>query len=388
VIAARNLLERALALATADQHLHAEIGLELAEQLTDAGDLSRTDQLLKLAEQRDGLAARAVLARFKWLILAEPDGATNKIDARLPEIIEQLERASDERALAKAHLVWAERHWLNSRGAPTAEQALLAAEHAERAGDDALRSRARARYASTLWSSEQHASEVRREVEALDAGSTGPYLDHYIGLLRGYLAEWDGHFEEALAWTQRALESSEALGMRERAGAGYRMRARTELLAGDPAAARASLEQSDHILTELGERTLRSTTQAWLAEVNAELGDRDGALAAVELAEELGDDEDFVSFVSTHGVRATLALAEHDLDAAERWARSAIDYANQTNFYELGAGSTLGLSRVLAARGATNEARTEAQAALEIYTRKGDLPRAARARALLDQLDL
>lgn len=172
--------------------------------------------------------------------------------------------------------------------------------------------RGRARYASTLWSSEQHASEVRREVEALDAGSTGPYLDHYIGLLRGYLAEWDGHFEEALAWTQRALKSSEALGMRERAGAGYRMRARTELLAGDPTAARASLEQSDRILAELGERSLRSTTQAWLAEVNAELGDRDGALAAIELAEELGADEDFVNFVSTHGVRATLALAEHD----------------------------------------------------------------------------
>ena len=46
----------------------------------------------------------------------------------------------------------------------------------------------------------------------------------------------------------------------------------------------------------------------------------------------------------------------------------------------------MGLGRVLSARGENDRARTEAQAALDIYSRKGDRSRAAQARSLLEQL--
>ena len=110
-----------------------------------------------------------------------------------------------------------------------------------------------------------------------------------------------------------------------------------------------------------------------------------GGLAAL-VAEQLGAAEDVINHVFTHGVRATLALADGDLDTAERWARSAVEYADRTDWYLLRTNSRLGLSRVLAARSAKDQARAEAQTALDICIRKGDRPRAAKARAQLDQL--
>jgi hypothetical protein len=90
--------------------------------------------------------------------------------------------------------------------------------------------------------------------------------------------------------------------------------------------------------------------------------------------------------VITHGVRASLALAGDDLSAAVRWARSAVDWAYQTDFYWARAQARLRLGRVLVACGDSDQAGTEFQAALDIYNRKGDRPRAAIARSLLDQL--
>jgi hypothetical protein len=38
-----------------------------------------------------------------------------------------------------------------------------------------------------------------------------------------------------------------------------------------------------------------------------------------------------VNFIITHGVRAQRALADGDVEVAERWARNAVDYASLTD---------------------------------------------------------
>ena len=65
-----------------------------------------------------------------------------------------------------------------------------------------------------------------------------------------------------------------------------------ELSARDPEAALAALQRSDAILAALGERALRSTTQALLAQAYWQLGNTAAAAAAIELTEELGDPAD------------------------------------------------------------------------------------------------
>ena len=139
-------------------------------------------------------------------------------------------------------------------------------------------------------------------------------------------------------------------------------------------------------LSELGEQSYRSTVQAMLAWANALLGDREAAISAVEEAERLSAAEDVLNFIYTHMVRSTLALTDGDLDAAERWARSARERAYRTQGSDQRGGADLQLARVLAARGRLKEAAQAARAALDIFERKGDRPRSEQARAELEAL--
>jgi hypothetical protein len=106
--------------------------------------------------------------------------------------------------------------------------------------------------------------------------------------------------------------------------------------------------------------------------------------AAIELAEELSLPEDAMNFALTHEVRARLALADDDSEAAERWARSAVAQTLQTDFVLHQARAHLNLARVLAALGQRDEATAEANAALELYELKGDVPGGEHAHALLE----
>jgi tetratricopeptide (TPR) repeat protein len=159
-----------------------------------------------------------------------------------------------------------------------------------------------------------------------------------------------------------------------------------ELSRGDARSALASLERSDAMFAEFGERQLRSTTQALLARVHDQLGAPDSAIAAIELAESLSAPQDVQNFAITHGVRARLALASEDLEAAERWARSAVEFAFMTDFVGYQAEATLALARVLQAHRFTDAAQIEARAALELFSAKGDRTGASASKALLQVL--
>ena len=75
------------------------------------------------------------------------------------------------------------------------------------------------------------------------------------------------------------------------------------------------------------ERSIRSTTQAFLAVVHERLGDHDAARAAIELSDKLGAAEDMGNYAITHAVRARLALADEDGRPPSSWAHSAVDNA-------------------------------------------------------------
>ena len=93
-----------------------------------------------------------------------------------------------------------------------------------------------------------------------------------------------------------------------------------------------------------------------------------------------------MNFIITHGVRAQLALADGDGEAAEHWARSAADHASRTDDPVDQANTKLDLARVLTALGRPEEAIPEARAALDLFLTKGDRTGLKAARALLDEL--
>jgi ATP/maltotriose-dependent transcriptional regulator MalT len=135
-----------------------------------------------------------------------------------------------------------------------------------------------------------------------------------------------------------------------------------------------------------GDRGFRSTTLAMLANVYEILGNREAARSAIELCEQIGGQEDVINFAITDAVRARLALAEGDNEAAERWARSAADHAFETDFtFEQGE-ALLTLSFVLQTLGRREESISTARRALKLFEAKGDSPYAAQAQARLEDL--
>jgi class 3 adenylate cyclase/tetratricopeptide (TPR) repeat protein len=383
--AARNLFERALALAPESDSLKAMVGVDLAEELIEAGDLARADELISVAEDDSAAAALGALNRFEWLIRARPHEAA-AIEAALPAMLEQLDRAGDERGMAKAHLAAYWVHWSRSHATAAGHQVRLAAEHARRAFDDGLRLRALGYYMAPLIFGSTNAASMARELETLEREESSPYLAGHLNLAHGQLARLEGRFDEARRLTETAIEFLQSMGLSVLAAAAEQRIAELHLLEGNAPAALGRLLVGDAVLEQMGERAYRSTLQSLLAWAHELLGDRDAALAAIDLSEELGGPEDAINFVNTHGVRARLALVAGEGDTAERWARSAVRYAFMTDFPISQGDAQLDLARALSALGRQDEASAEARRALECYELKGDRPGATKARMLLEGL--
>jgi DNA-binding SARP family transcriptional activator/class 3 adenylate cyclase len=384
--AAQKLLERGLALAPEGESLRVRIGVDLAEQLIEAGALARADELLLRAESDPDHSQTAVLSRLEWLIRVRPHDAAHEIAETLPGLLRYLARAGDERGIARAHLAMRMMHVLESKATPAAEQARLAAEHAGRAGDEGLQSRALGMYLTSIMYGRQSAQAIEHELDRIDGVKPGSYLAACIDLTRGELERLKGRFDDARRRMTCAVDGFHTLGMPWHVAQCEQDLGRMELCAGDATAALASLRRSDAILSQLGERGRRSTTQAHIAQANEVLGDRGAAVAAIELAEELGAPEDVLNFVITHQVRARLALGDGDPALARRWAQSAVDYASHTDYIVFQATARLELARVESALGELEAADSCAQAALELFSLKGDQPGAEQSRALLARL--
>ena len=385
VTAARNLLDRALALVPAGEALAGRVAVDLVQQLVDLGELRRADELLSMIEGDPDVALLASLDRLEWLYLVRPHEATQKIAAMLPEMLEQLVRAGDDRGLAKAHNVALWVHWSACQAAAASEQARLAAHHARAAGDEGLRARALSHYISTMILGQAPAAEIAQELDVIEREELGPYLAASLNRARAVLARFEGRFDAARQLIQRAMEDAAALGMRARAASYGLDLATIEFSAANPVGAQQALERADAALAELGERGFRSTVQAALAEAHELLDDPGAARAAIARTDELTAPDDVVNYMITHAVRARLALGEGDGLAAERWARSAIDYSLSTDWLWQQARARSTLGHVLTALDRSFEASVEFKAALDLYERKGDQPQAQQTRALLAQ---
>ena len=384
--AAVNLLERALALAPDGSTLAATVCLDLAERLIDIGDLARVDELLSAAERDPHTADLAALTRLDWMVAAEPQEAVRAIETTLPRISERLERVNDARGLAKAHLSAFELQWYAGRITAAGEELRLVADYAGDAGDEGTRARALGWSLIALIAGPQDAKTLETAIGAIEREDLGPYLAAYLDRGRAELERLKGNLDEARRFARRAIEGVGALGTGATQGGFELVLGELELSAGLPAAAVETLLHCDTILAELGEQSIRSTTQALLAQAYERLGNRKEARASIELSDELAAREDLLTCMTTHRVRARLALAEGDEAGAEKWARSAVQYASRTEFGRWTAEARLDLARVLFALDRPQEATTEARATLDLYKTKGDLLGIREASAVLDEI--
>jgi tetratricopeptide (TPR) repeat protein len=370
VAAASNLLARALALTPEDDPGH-------------AGEFVRAERLAASAEHDPVVGPLAEMTRLNCLSNIRASEALAEIESRLDPLLDQLTKAGDERGIAKAHMIALMRHLFGGQMRRAAEEARLTALHAARAGDEALRIWALGRYAMMLKAGPEHADTIERELDEIERRGHGPYIDALIKLGRGEVARLRGDFDQAREFTQRGISTIEGLGMPAMGGLSLAL---IEFSAGQPQAGIDSLARADEVLAELGERSFRSTIQAFTAYGYSLLGDRAAALGACELATQLSAPEDVINFAVVSAAQARVAALNGDFEHAEALARRAVQQGSRTDNTSVCVWPQRELAHALAGMGRREEAAAEGRKALELYESKGDRPGIAQSQAFLDQL--
>jgi class 3 adenylate cyclase/tetratricopeptide (TPR) repeat protein len=378
--AAVNLLSRAVDLNPAADELACELGLALRV----SGEVTRAENVLvgasEATDERVRLRARIELALLRSL--REPNRADELVDIA-SGAIRKLKAANDDRALGRA---WVSIGFVKGafycQYADWEEAAAQASEHYSRAG----------------WSPSTSLGDVAcalyygpRDVNSAIARCEGLLLEHdgdrateanllvWLGGLEAML----GNFPAARELVGQAGQRYEQLGLD--ADTYLRLSAAVEMFAGFPDLAEVALRTSCTALQHNEHIPVLATRAAELADAIYEQGRYDEAKTWIRLAREsAGNDDVDAAFVSTY-VHAKVLARLGAVDEAERSVREALNLVARTDALNRQGDSRLALAEILRLQGRENEADEQIRAALRLYTEKGNVVSAERAKVMLLQ---
>jgi class 3 adenylate cyclase/tetratricopeptide (TPR) repeat protein len=393
--AARVLLERAAALLPERDPRRLALVPELGLVLTEAGALTRAEELLSslLGDQSvDGaLALAARSERVALRLLSDPRGGWERdleiVEAALPSLDAADEHdAAAHRILARGwYLVGLVRGVWSGRVAQGEEALERARKHARAAGDRWQENEIVGRLGFAAWSGPQPVQDaVKRCADLLDEDRDDLLLEACCRRWIGCLVARHGRFDEARELVSAAVLAYEELGARLDAAATSAFgHADVEWLAGDLAAAERALRDGHEALGALGDLGTRATVAAFLSRVLQARGRPEEAESLARLVADTASEHDLWSQVLHRLTSARLAAGAGRLAEAEELARAAVAIVDVTDLLDLHGDALLDLADVLRLAGREQEARESAEAALDLYLRKGNEVAADRARALL-----
>ena len=387
--AATNLLERALALVPpADP-----FGLELAPDLTDAlmlaGNFERADQVATAAieaaeDSRHGLLA--LLLRSDVRTFTEPEGSLERLRSVAESALPELEKAHDDKGLARAWAAIAWTHHIATRFQPAIDAFERAFAHARRASDERQANQALIQIGIDLIYGPTPAEEAIRRCKAVleDTSISRWGAMGFMDALAVHEAML-GDFDAARELIERVRTMTEDLGLAR--GLPFILRAEhgwiVETLAGDPKAAEREIRVAYEALEQMGEKGLLSTQAARLGQSLYAQHRYVEAENYAKISEQAGASDDIVTQMLWRQVRAkTLARRGH-VEDAEDLARDAVALAEPTDALDMRADGLVDLAEVLRLIGRTDETTGVLEGAVRLYEQKGDVVSAARARSVL-----
>jgi class 3 adenylate cyclase len=372
--AARNLLERALALEPDGNAENLELRRILAHALWEAGE---TERAATLVEKVEAAAASAGDRAEEWYARLDaagmrgaggPEGLVSFLETA-SQAVEVFSELDDDRGLAQA--------WRRISRAELVRCSYAAAEAAaERAIHHALRCQDRqdaARAADVLGTAllwgPTPVGEAMSRCEKLLAEAEGnePLRANVIAALAG-LCALRADFDAARSLRTEAEEVYRDLGQRMSIAGLTQVSAHIERLAENPAGAEAELRKGLEILPEGADQALN---QALLAATLVAQGRYDEARMAAEAARSLAALEDVSADVAWRGALARVQASSGDAESAVALARHAVDRASLTDALTMQADALLDLAAVLEAAGQPEEAERTASEAAALYERKG-----------------
>jgi class 3 adenylate cyclase/tetratricopeptide (TPR) repeat protein len=384
--AAVSLLERALALSDDAPRLLVELGtalfrngrLEPAETALDrAVELAR-------AEGDRALELRATIERQFLRSFASPSRAGRDNAAVAESAIPELERLGDELALAKAWWLLSETAVIEGRWAPRAEALEQALAHAGRAeGARHERSAIATLLAQALYYGPTPVDDaVERCRTLLDDSGSDRTLRAGVGTPLAGLLAMQGRFDEARRLYADATSLSDELGLRFRRATASPIGAEIEALAGHAETAERVLREGYDTLAAMGERGVRSTLAACLADLLATRDRTDEAEHMAEVALELSEEDDVATQVLAQAASARVAARRGELADARRLSAHARRLAERTDAPQL---RSAALVACAAAAGDDGEARRWLGQARRVQSEKGNRVAADRIAASLPE---
>jgi tetratricopeptide (TPR) repeat protein len=199
----------------------------------------------------------------------------------------------------------------------------------------------------------------------------------------GGLQAMRGRFEVARAQVARAKTIYQELGLAiavtDTCG---HVLGGIEILADRPREAEQALRQSCEVLREFHQTALLATRAGELADAICRQGRDEEAELWVRVAQESAGDEDLDAKLSWQLVQAKILAKRGAIEEAETLAREMVDLVAQTDALNRHAESLLVLAQIYRLSGRTDEAAELVRKALSLYEQKGNVVAADKTRAL------
>lgn len=369
VVAAAELLGRALELPSPADRNRIVVQLDLVTALADQGRLARAQELVDEAVDRarglgeDALVARALVEGSHLQFHSDPELWVQTARTIAGEAQDPLERAGDEAGLARAWLLVVIHDYIQGHNRALSTELERALEHARLGGN--------ARHVQTLltlaalslvFSDLPVGAAIARCNELVAEGA-----DQSIVLgARACLHAMAGRFELARADYATSRAMLEEFGRTRSGAVGALFGGIVELWAGNPQATERDLRHAARTLESIGDHGTLSTASLYIAAALEAQGRHHEALCWARAGRREATTADVVSQVNWRTTLARL-VPGRGVELAEK----AVAVAAGTDLTVLQADAALCLRDVLLAHGRADEAADAGARAAALYRAKG-----------------
>jgi predicted ATPase/DNA-binding SARP family transcriptional activator len=386
------LLERAASLLSADDTRMVGLLTDLGTALFEAGRLSAAEGVLQRASRLavaagDECADAKLLLQQQFLGLERAsDGATEEAAATVERVIPVLARHGDEYGLCRAFRLRALLHWFAARTNAAADAWEQAAVHAMRAGAEHERAEILVWIASSLVYGPTPVADGIRRCQEIATQVQGNLVAQAATLPKlAALHAMEGRFDLARTLLASSGSAFDQLGLGLNSAVSHHA-ALVELLAGNAAEAERSLRLGYLALEQMGDKSLLSTTAAYLARAVLAQGRDEEAARYAARSDELADAGDVSTQAMWRGVQARVLARSARIEDAERLARAAVALLEASDFVNQQGEALLDLATVLEYDGRRDAAGAALCASLRHFEQKGNTIAAEQVRNRLARI--
>jgi class 3 adenylate cyclase/tetratricopeptide (TPR) repeat protein len=386
---ALNLFTRAAALAP-DEAARIEITLRRGVAAQEAADFVLGEAVLADVEReaaQAGLEAVVARARIQLALLRfhrRPTDYARDLRRVGDDTLATFERLGDAEGRALALSLLAHERWLALRCAEAERMLELALVQSERVSDDRLIASTLVALARAVLFGPRPADEAAKRCEELlaQAHRLGPTAEASISIRLAPLEAMRGHAERARRLARDSIAVLEETASPLLVAGASQYAGLAELVLNDALRAERHLRRSLDLLEHLGDRSVASSSAALLSRALVDLGRLDESDRLSSLALEWSGRDDIVTQAYARSARALVLLARNATDDARREAQLAVELSSGSDFTSQRGDAFLDLAVVLQGCGDEPGAQQAAGEAFACFVAKGNVAASERAAVL------